>query len=81
MSEAAAIVFIEVFMWAGGAFFLLWLDRRNLNKAKAETARRKALEAQARAAPSPALVPTGATAAGSEGEAAVRPTAPATPGR
>lgn len=67
MEVGTAIVIVEVFMWAGGAFFLLWLDRRNLNRAKAETARRKALEVEARTSPSPALVPTSSTGAGRVG--------------
>jgi len=58
MSAGTAIIIVEVFMWAGGAFFLLWLDRRNLNRARAEAARRKTREAEARATPSPAMVPT-----------------------
>ncbi|MQX38512.1 hypothetical protein [Roseospira navarrensis] len=58
MDPGAAIAIMEVFVWAGGIFFLLWLDRRNLNKAKAESARRKELEAKAPHKPSPAMVPT-----------------------
>jgi len=58
MSAGTAIIIVEVFMWGGGAFFLLWLDRRNLNRARAEAARSKTREAKARATPSPAMVPT-----------------------
>ncbi|KAA5605684.1 hypothetical protein F1188_10680 [Roseospira marina] len=66
MGDGAAIVIMEVFMWAGGAFFLLWLDRRNLKRAKAERARRKAKEDGAPSRPSPSMVPTSVGDAGGQ---------------
>ena len=58
--DGSGVMIMELIMWVGGLGFLFWLDRRNLNRAKAEAARRKDREAEAtrRAGPAPALVPT-----------------------
>jgi hypothetical protein len=58
--DGSGVMIMELVMWVGGLGFLFWLDRRNLNRAKAEAARRKDREAEAtrRAGPAPALVPT-----------------------
>lgn len=67
--DGSGVMMMELVMWVGGLGFLFWLDRRNLNRARAQSARHAEREAEAarRAGPAPALVPTA--------------TAPATPDR
>lgn len=65
MDKGTTIFALEMLLLYGGAFTLLWLDRRTLARAKEESARHQAREraAAARARPSPALVPTATDAA------------------
>ncbi len=58
--DGSGVMIMELILWVGGLGVLFWLDRRNLNRAKADAARHAEREAEAgrRAGTAPALVPT-----------------------
>lgn len=80
--DGSGVMVMELIMWVGGLGFLFWLDRRNLNRAKAEAARHAEREAEAarRAGPAPALVPIATQDPAGRTKGGRRPVSPGDPG-